>query len=201
MGGELMKKFKGRLTQKEVRQLARELEEEGNVVFLLGETPYEVHTSEEGYMVSKYSSLKEYREEPYPVDEDGGLCTGCSVDAIEFMLPIDEANEDGGKNPFYDISKCDDVDDLCELWELDFFMGNQLKTLLANVGNRHSGTNKLREAKKGVHYADRRLKKESKSVFEPWDEDEEQTLLFTEMYMVLNVKARDKVKKKLLEGV
>ena len=73
-------------------------------------------------------------------------------------------NTDGGKNPFYEIpDDVKDVDDLCEYLELNFFMGNILKSLWAKKGNRHEATDEKREAKKRVHYAQKELNRLEKS--------------------------------------
>lgn len=69
-------------------------------------------------------------------------------------------NLDGSKNDFYNIPDwVEDVDDLTEYLKLDFFDGNILKSLWYNIGDRHSGTNRKREARKGLHYSNRRVKK------------------------------------------
>ena len=69
-----------------------------------------------------------------------------------------EIISDGGKNSFYEIpNTVNDVDDLCEYLELNFAQGNILKSLWINKGQRHKGTNELREAKKRVHYSQREL--------------------------------------------
>jgi len=73
-----------------------------------------------------------------------------------------EAVSDGSKTDFYDIGDAKDVDDLCEHWGLSFDEGNCLKAIVGIAkGNRHSGTNKLRDARKLVHYANRILKRTS----------------------------------------
>ena len=69
-------------------------------------------------------------------------------------------NNDGGKNSFYAIPEwVKDCDDLAEYLELSFGDGNILKSLWVNIGDRHTGTNPLRESKKCSHYANRRLKR------------------------------------------
>jgi len=71
-----------------------------------------------------------------------------------------EYNQDGAKNSFYNIESCKDFDDLAEYLELDGFCFNIGKSLFANKGNRHEGTDKKREAKKCLHYSIRRAFKE-----------------------------------------
>ena len=67
---------------------------------------------------------------------------------------------DGGKNDFYAIPDwVEDVDTLSEYLELDGYEFNILKTLWHRKGNRHDGTNPKREAKKCLHYANRRMEK------------------------------------------
>ena len=67
---------------------------------------------------------------------------------------------DGGKNDFYAIPDwVEDVDTLSEYLELDGYEFNILKTLWYRKGNRHDGTNPKREAKKCLHYANRRMEK------------------------------------------
>ncbi len=69
-------------------------------------------------------------------------------------------NEDGGKNPFYDIPKwVEDCDDLIEYLDLNYAEGCILKSLWSKKGNRHKATYPLREAKKRAHYANRELMK------------------------------------------
>lgn len=69
-------------------------------------------------------------------------------------------NKDGSKTSFYNIAHCEDYDDLAEYLELDGFEFNIGKSLFANLGNRHDGTNPKREAKKCLHYAIRRAFKQ-----------------------------------------
>lgn len=65
---------------------------------------------------------------------------------------------DGSKNSFYELPTwVKDVDDLAEYLKLSFDEGNILKSLWCNIGNRHDATNPLREARKGLHYSQRRL--------------------------------------------
>ena len=80
---------------------------------------------------------------------------------LEIREEIEETksfNNDGGKNSFYAIPEdVKDVDDLCEYLELNFYMGNILKSLWANKGNRHEATDEMREAKKRLHYSQKEL--------------------------------------------
>lgn len=72
-------------------------------------------------------------------------------------------NNDGGRNHFYDIPEwVVDVDDLAEYLELNYALGNVLKSLWINIGTRHAATNENREAKKRVHYANRELNRINK---------------------------------------
>ena len=71
-----------------------------------------------------------------------------------------EINRDGSKNNFYSLSGIEDYDDFAELLKLDGFEFNIGKTLFVNIGDRHDGTNRQREAKKCLHYAIRRCFKE-----------------------------------------
>jgi len=65
---------------------------------------------------------------------------------------------DGGKNNFYKFPKwVNDIDSLARYWKLSFAEGNVLKSLAINLGNRHDGTNPLREKRKALHYAVDRL--------------------------------------------
>lgn len=68
--------------------------------------------------------------------------------------------KDGSKTSFYNIAHCEDYDDLAEYLQLDGFEFNIGKSLFANLGNRHDGTNPQREAKKCLHYAIRRAFKQ-----------------------------------------
>ena len=143
-----------------VRDLALTLENEEEVNFSLYGLYFNIFIrSDEGYDVNVYESEKDLLDDDCECD-DGGCCTGCSVDAIEFMLPKRQPTGNGGKNSFYNITEAADLDDLAVLWNLDPFMANELKTLMANVGARHAGTTTLREAKKAFHYAERRVRKE-----------------------------------------
>jgi len=65
---------------------------------------------------------------------------------------------DGGKNNFYKFPKwVNDIDSLARHMRWSFSEGNIVKSLTTNLGNRHDGTNSLREKKKTVHYAIDRL--------------------------------------------
>ncbi len=68
------------------------------------------------------------------------------------------SNTDGSKNSFYDIPDwvCD-ADDLIEHLRLSFDEGNIMKSLWCKLGDRHKGTNPVRDARKGLHYSERRL--------------------------------------------
>jgi len=80
------------------------------------------------------------------------------VETREEVEETKSFNNDGGKNSFYEIpSEVKDVDDLCEYLELNFFMGNILKSLWVKKGKRHEATDEKREAKKRVHYAQKEL--------------------------------------------
>lgn len=66
----------------------------------------------------------------------------------------------GLKNSFYEIpSWVEDLDDLSEYLQLDPYEFNTLKTLWLHKGNRHDGTNELREINKAIHYSNKRLEK------------------------------------------
>ena len=71
-----------------------------------------------------------------------------------------ELNKDGSKNSFYSLHGVEDYDDFAELLKLNGFEFNIGKTLFVNIGDRHDGTNRQREAKKCLHYAIRRAKME-----------------------------------------
>ena len=67
---------------------------------------------------------------------------------------------DGLKNSYYDISDCNDLDDICDKYDLSFAEGNILKSLIgvakARKGNpRHDGTSIDRDINKIYHYANR----------------------------------------------
>lgn len=71
-----------------------------------------------------------------------------------------EVSNDGSHNSFYDFPEyVSNIDDLSEYLGLDGFEFNILKSLTHRIGKRHEATDEMREAKKCVHYADRRLKK------------------------------------------
>ena len=79
---------------------------------------------------------------------------------------------DGKKNSFYTIPDwVKDVDDLAEYLNLSFDEGNILKSLWTKLGNRHSGTNPMREANKCLHYAGRRQKRYEKAYIELNEKD------------------------------
>lgn len=68
------------------------------------------------------------------------------------------SKNDGSKNNFYEIPEwVKDVDDLAEYLKLSFDEGNILKSLWCKIGDRHDATNPMREARKCVHYSERRL--------------------------------------------
>ncbi|TLP41053.1 hypothetical protein [Arcobacter arenosus] len=74
-----------------------------------------------------------------------------------------ETKNDGSKNDFYKIPDwVEDVDDLHEYLQLDGYEFNILKSLWSRLGNRHGATNPIREAKKCLHYAEKRLKRVQK---------------------------------------
>lgn len=147
-------------SQEMIRELACVLEsDEQCVEFSLYDWYFSIIVRSDGdYEISIFESLKDLLDEDVDSD-DGGICSGCSVNAIEMFLPEKQSDGNGGKNSFYDISKAKDLDDLVDLWSMDFFNGNILKTLTVDVGIRHNGTSDLREAKKAFHYAERRLRK------------------------------------------
>jgi len=67
---------------------------------------------------------------------------------------------DGKKNNWYRFPDwVNDIDTLAEYLDLDFYEGNILKTLTANLGARHAGTSKERELNKRLHYAEMAIKK------------------------------------------
>jgi hypothetical protein len=71
----------------------------------------------------------------------------------------------GGENDFYAIpDDIKDLDDLSDYLELSPALFNILKTLWVNKGNRHTGTNRLREAEKRLYYSKREIAKEEKNV-------------------------------------
>jgi len=73
-------------------------------------------------------------------------------------LEEEENNFDGGSNNFYKFpANVTDIDSLARYWKLSFAEGNILKSLAANLGSRHDGTNPKREKKKALHYAVDRL--------------------------------------------
>ena len=66
---------------------------------------------------------------------------------------------DGGSNSFYVFPTIvKDVDSLCRYWKLSSAEGNILKSLTANLGARHTGTNVQRETKKCIHYSVERMR-------------------------------------------
>ena len=75
--------------KKKVKELSKILENKQSVEFVHNNLFYELFDgSEGGYIVNVYSSDKKDEDGCY-LDEylvDGGLCTGSSKDAIEFML-------------------------------------------------------------------------------------------------------------------
>lgn len=70
-----------------------------------------------------------------------------------------EIESDGSSNSFYVFPDyvCD-VDSLCRYWNLSSAEGNILKSLTANLGSRHGGTDKRREVRKSLHYAIERMR-------------------------------------------
>lgn len=81
-----MIKAKDHLTSSQIRELAREAENSDGAIFYVQNMYYDVYSCEEGYMVDIYDSEEDLLDDNADTI-DGGLCTGCSVDAIEFMLP------------------------------------------------------------------------------------------------------------------
>lgn len=73
---------------------------------------------------------------------------------------IKEQKNNGLKNSFYQIPEwIKDLDDLSEYLKLDPYEFNILKTLWIHLGDRHDGTNEVREVNKCIHYSEKRLKK------------------------------------------
>jgi len=72
---------------------------------------------------------------------------------------MQENLSDGGSNSFYVFPRyvCD-VDSLNRYWESSSAEGNILKSLTANLGSRHGGTDKKREVKKCLHYSVERMR-------------------------------------------
>ena len=72
-----------------IDSLSKMLESQEEIEFVYNNLYYEIYaSSESGYIVNIYSSC-EKDENGYYLEEnniDGGLCTGSSKDAIEFML-------------------------------------------------------------------------------------------------------------------
>ena len=85
------------------------------------------------------------------------------VDEWEDLDAEDEpetGQNDGGENSFYKLPDwVYDVDTLSEYLELDPYQFNMLKALWSNKGQRHTATNKHREANKALHYAQREVDK------------------------------------------
>ncbi len=141
-------------------ELANELWKNDEIKFYLFGLYYEIFLRSDGdYECYIYESEEDLDDEDVDSDE-GGICTGGPNNAIGMFLPTSVPTGNGGKNDFYDITEAKDLDDLAVLWNLDPFMANELKTLMVNVGARHAGTTTLREAKKAMHYAERRVRKE-----------------------------------------
>lgn len=70
---------------------------------------------------------------------------------------------DGGHNDFYDFPEwVKNIDTLAEYLQLSFAEGNILKSLTANLGNRHNGTDRNREINKCLHYAKVRAKSQER---------------------------------------
>jgi len=69
--------------------LSKRLKHNQEVEFLYNNLHYEIFaSSESGYAINIYSSDEKDEDGDYPEQNiiDGGLCTGSSQDAIEFML-------------------------------------------------------------------------------------------------------------------
>ena len=71
---------------------------------------------------------------------------------------------DGSKNSFYDFPEwVTNIDTLAEYLQLDGYDFNVLKSLTANLGERHAGTSKKRELNKRLHYAEMAIRKFQRS--------------------------------------
>ena len=69
----------------------------------------------------------------------------------------------GGHNSFYDFPLwVNNIDKLAEYLQLSFYEGNILKSLTANLGQRHNATDKTREVNKCLHYAKLRAEAEGR---------------------------------------
>ena len=91
------------------------------------------------------------KKQPKQVSEDYFTVTETTLSS--------EVESDGSSNSFYVFPDyvCD-VDSLCRYWNLSSAEGNILKSLTANLGSRHGGTDKKREVRKSLHYAIERMR-------------------------------------------
>lgn len=80
-------------------------------------------------------------------------------DEEAFTVAENKNTSDGGSNSFYifPLFVCD-IDSLARYWKLSVPEGNILKSLCANLGSRHGGTDKKREVRKSLHYAVERMR-------------------------------------------
>ena len=72
-----------------IDSLSKMLESQEEIEFVYNNLYYEIYaSSESGYIVNIYSSGEKDEDDDYLEQNiiDGGLCTGSSQDAIEFML-------------------------------------------------------------------------------------------------------------------
>lgn len=71
---------------------------------------------------------------------------------------LTEVKSDGGKNDFYRFAPyVKDIDSLARFLQLNGAEFNILKSLTCNIGQRHNGTDNVREVKKCLHYAVERM--------------------------------------------
>lgn len=85
------------------------------------------------------------------------------ISGVDFVTDCDNTANNGGETDYYKFSNApfpiNDVDDLAEWRNMDFFQSNILKVACTfNVG-RHSATDELRELNKIGHYVKRRKNK------------------------------------------
>ena len=59
----------------------------------------------------------------------------------------------GGKTDYYQVFKdCNDVDDYCSKYNVNFFMGNIIKAAI-RLDTKDDGKNAIRDLNKIIHYA------------------------------------------------
>jgi len=114
-----------------------------------------------GTEISFTEFLKEYdTKEPFTVTEHEGY-TKPGVKAELFAGEDTKHSNvsDGGSNSFYVFPEwvCN-IDSLNRYWRTSSAEGNILKSLCANLGSRHGGTDKKREVRKSLHYAVERMR-------------------------------------------